>query len=200
MQKERNKRRKFLKAVGVSSILFACFCAMIIISTISLQDFVENPINMRQWHRIALGVNDPGGDNGGYTYFMAYPHTADPIGTYDANLSTSNAYEESELINTECANETPHSTTFDFVMGLRVNDTTSYNTSGVTWMPEWIAANITVDFDFAADVAWLNMTLMLITNTADFAWYNCFINNSGAGYQVTNNEAWNATVNVTLWW
>lgn len=200
-KKEAKKKYRLLKAAGLGTTLIALLCIGVIISTMSFQDVVEvTQIKPRVWDNDALGDHDPTGDMGGYIYFMTYPHQATPATAYASNLTTGNAYEEHDIIDSELNNETPHSTTFDYVLKFRVNDTTSYNTSGTVWMPEWIYANITVDHDFATDVAWTNMTLVEIGNNSDFAWYHGYINNAGSGYQITNNEKFNATVNTTLWW
>lgn len=202
MQNKRKKERKLLKAGGLGIFLAICFLAGLLVSTVSLQDVIENPLNPRRWVNYALAEeNDPTGDMGGYMYFMTYPHQPSPAVAYASNLTPANAYEEDGVIDSEMNNETPHSTLFDYVIKFRVNDTTSYNTSGAgAWMPDWIYMNITVDHDFATDVAWTEMTLVEIGNNSNFAWYHGYINNADAGYQITNNEKFTATVNCTLWW
>jgi len=195
----KKKNKSIFKAVKVI-IPIMCFFVATIIFTSNIQEFINNPFDMKGWHNNALADHDPTGDMGGYIYFVTYPHSATPATTYASNLSMATAYEEHDIIDSELNNETPHSTTFDYVLKFRVNDTTSYNTSSSLWMPSWIHANITVDHDFAADVAWVNLSLVEIANSTDFAWYHGYINNAHVGYQITNNEKFNATVNVTLYW
>lgn len=152
----------------------------------------------RNWQPVLLGDADPGGDASGFMYFMAYPHQADPATAYASNLSNSTAYEYSDSLNSEMTNETPHSTTFDLVVKFRVNDTVGYNTSSSKWETTWVRANITVDFDFATDVgADTAMTIVMIANGTNFAWYHGWIADSdggaGAGFQITHNEKYNVT-------
>lgn len=148
----------------------------------------------RSWKPIITGDANPGGDNSGFMYFMVYPHQADPGTAYASNLSNATAYEFSDSLNTEMTGETPHSTTFDFVLKFRVNDTVGYNVSGSCWEDSWVRANITCDFDFAGDIAAdTAMTIVQIATSTDFAWYHAYINNGAVGYQITHNEKFNVT-------
>jgi hypothetical protein len=205
MRKIGKKIKNFCKAGTPLSLLFVGLVAATVFMTVSFeplaeQQVIKEQIEATRYWREPLGKHVPGGDNSGYTYFMTYPHDATPNVTYASNLTPAGSYEEHDVINSELNNETPHSTTFDFILQIVLNDTVNYNSSSSNWMYGWIHANITVDFDFAADVSWTNCSLTLVGNNSDFAWYNCWINNAGAGYQITNNEKFNATVNVTLWW
>lgn len=201
MHNKKKKQHNFLKAGGLSVILFSLLCIGILVSTISFQDVITNPLEPRKWFNNALADHDPTGDMGGYIYFMTVALDTTPADSLNSNITMgTTAYEESDVINSEMGNETPHSTAYMYVINFKVNDTTSYNSSGTVWMPSWIYMNITVDHEFASDVAWVQMDLIEIANNTNFAWYHGYINNSGSGYTITNNEKFNATVNCTLWW
>ena len=164
-----------------------------------LKDTLTNSVGVnimgsRSWKPFVTGDGDPGGDASGFMYFMVYPHSATPATTYASNLSNATAYEYSDSLNAEMTGETPHTTAFDFVLKFRVNDTVAYNVSGSKWMDTWVRANITCDFDFAADIAAdTAMTIVQIANGTDFAWYHAYVNNGGVGYQITHNEKFNVT-------
>ncbi|GAG97582.1 unnamed protein product [marine sediment metagenome] len=197
--KNKSKYRFFKAGLGVA--LLAVFCAMIILSAITYQDVVEQQVikHDRTWHH-NVGDASIAGDDSGFMYLMTYTHQTDPNTTYAANLTnTSNkCMEFLDSLNGEMTNETNHTVVFDFVQKFRVNDTVGYNVT--FWDTSWMYANITVDFDFAADVPWSSMTLVEIANNTDFAWYNCYINNSAAGYTLTHNENFNLSVNTSFWW
>ena len=186
---------KFLKkTLPALSILGICFIAGIMY-TMSLQDVIENPLDVRSWKPgLVKADGDPGGDNSGFMYFMSYPHQAAPAVAYASNLSNATAYEFLDSLNGEMTGETPYNTAFDFVMKFRANDTVAYNTTTSTWEDTWVRANITCDFDFAVDIGPdAAMTIVQIGNNTDFAWYHAYINNGAAGYQITHNEKFNVT-------
>jgi hypothetical protein len=186
-----------LKAGGLLSLITIGLIAGMIVNVQMHEDvIIVQSIQMRSFKPILTADADPGGDNSGFMYLMAYPHSTDPTNDYAVNLSNSSAYEYSDSLNAEMTNETPHSTTFDFVMKFRVNDTVAYNTSSSSWEDTWVRANITVDFDFATDVAAdTNMSILQIGNNSDFAWYHAYIQGASgsAGFTITHNEKYNIT-------
>jgi hypothetical protein len=189
-------RHKWLKAGGLLSLIVVGMTVGIVF-TFQIQDVVmTNVLHQRSWKPIATADADPGGDNSGFMYFMAYPHSTDPTNDYAVNLSNGTAYEYSDSLNAEMTGETPHSTLHDYIMKFRVNDTVAYNTSSSQWEDSWVRANITIDFDFATDVASdTNMSIIQIANNSDFAWYHAYIQGNGdsAGFTITHNEKFNVT-------
>ena len=194
MKDKKLKIKKLVRNGGILSIL-VIGAIVGILWGFQMSDVVVEQMGgvpSRSWR--ALGDGDPGGDVSGFMYFMAYPHQGAPGTAYASNLSNATAYEFSDSLNGEMTGDTPHSTTFDFVMKFRVNDTVGYNTTSSSWEITWVRANITCDFDFATDIpADSAMTIVEIANNTDFAWYHGYINNAAAGYEITHNEKYNCS-------
>jgi len=191
-----------LKKAGLLIALVSLFCVGILINALSVKEVVESPVVMKVKTWQPVGDATLSGDDSGFLTFMVWDDVADPATTYATNLSNASAdcYEYLDSLDGEMTGETPYSTAVNYVLKIRVNDTVGYNTSSSQWMPSWIYPNITVDFDTATDVSWTSMTMVEVTNNSNFAWYQCYIDNGGAGYTITHNEKFNATVNCSMWW
>jgi len=192
----KEQKNHFLKAGKLAAVfavmIVAAISGMLYLSQIG-EVVVEQTIREREIRLIPLGDGEPSGDECFMKYFMAYPHQADPATAYASNLSNATAYEYRDYLSGEMTGETPYNTAFDFVFAIGINDTVGYNITSSLWMPSWIYPNITVDFDFASDISETQMTMVEIANNSNWAWYNCYVNNAGAGYQITHNEKYNVT-------
>lgn len=137
---------------------------------------------------LVTGDADPG-DNSGFFYFMIYPHQASPAVAYASNLSNATAYEFSDSYNTSCTGQTPYSTTFDIVIKVGVTDEDGSNSSG--WQENFTWMHLTcADLGIAANT---NISQRLIGSGPNYAYYQYFINNGGAGYTITENQDFNVT-------
>jgi len=184
----------WLKAGGMLSVIGVVFVASLYLVNISMTPVVEYGHSRDHWVEHPLGDADPGSGNTGFMYFMVYPHQADPGTAYASNLSNASAYEFSDSTDVELTGETPYSTTFDFVMKVRVNNSDGYNSSGASWEDGWVRANLTCDFDFASDISDLGMTEVVIaTAGTTYRWYHYYVNNGGSGYTIVKGELFNCT-------
>jgi hypothetical protein len=186
---------KIAKSVLVSCILIGFVSGLVIVSNMNPSEIISS-VGQRGWKNIASADATLASSESGFLCFMTYPHQATPLVAYAENLSNSSltggAYEFLDSLNGEMTNETPYNTAFDFVLKFQVNDTVGYNVS--KWMDSWVRANITVDFDFIADVGPLaSMTIVQIWNCTDYAVYQAYINNGGSGYSLGKNEKFNCT-------
>lgn len=194
---KKKDRFGYFKVGILFSLMAIGLCAGILIGT-NFQEPIEiQAIEQARYTRQITGDAPLAAHANGFCYLMTYPHQAAPATAYASNLSNASAFEYTEEIDQEMAGETPHSTTFDFVYKIQLNDTVNYNTSGSKYMPSWVYANISVDFDFAADPGWEAMTLVEIHNDSDHVWYNCYLNNGGSGYTITHAETFNLTTNCS---
>lgn len=198
----KNKKRSKNFKAGLLITVVALFCVGLLISTLSFQEVVEvRPIKERIRRYRDMGDGDPTGDESGFRALRVYPHQAAPATAYASNLSNASSYEWLYSLNGSATGETPYSTAVDYVVELIVNDTVGYNESSSAWEPtNFVFMNITVDFDWSSDVAWTRMTAVEVANNSDFAWYNLYINNAGAGYQYAKNEDANISLNGTFLW
>ena len=190
--------RKALGATLVATIV--CMAAVAILINAQLYEPVITVQKEGIWSKPLpyLGDGDPGGDQCGIMYWMAYPHSGTPATTYASNLSNATAYEYRDTLNGEANGDTPYSTAFDVLIKFRVNDTVGYNVSSSSWEISWVRANMTIDFDYATDTAALQeMTIVEIANNSDFAWYHGYLQDhdggAGSGFQITHGERYNCT-------
>lgn len=189
------------QAAFLSSLVLVGFvCGLVLMVNMNPTQILES-VGERGWKNIALADGPHAAGTCAFLYFMAYPHAAVPGTTYASNLSNASAYEFSDTLNGEMTGETPYSTAFDFVVKFVVNQTIGYNVSGSKWEDSWVRANLTCDFEYAADIGPLAaMTIIQIANNTDYAWYHGYINNGGAGYQITKNEKYNCTAITIQGW
>ena len=198
MKEERRNYKKASYTVGIFTLIAIGFVAGMLATNQVTETIVENEVIIlkeRKWQQVALG--DPVGDDTGFCEFYHYPHEADPATAYATNLSTASAYEYITSLSGEMTGETPHSTTFDYVCKIVVNSTIGYNATNTHWETDWVALNISVDYDFGTDIDWTAMTLVEITNHSAKCWYNGYINNAGSGYTLSQNQKTNSSLNLT---
>jgi hypothetical protein len=198
MKKERKTYRKAGMTVGILGLVCIGFVIGLLVLSQSTQPIVENTVRVRTNRMIPLG--DPVGDASGFCGFFHYPHQADPGTAYATNLTTGASYEYILSLSGVMTGETPHSTLYDYVVKIVVNDTVGYNTTSSSWEPDWIYMNMSVDLNFGSDIPWTQMTLVETTNTSDFCWYQGYLNNGGAGYTLSQNQKTNSSFNMTAWW
>ena len=138
-----------------------------------------------------------------------YNHTSSPELEYITNLSSGDAkcYASTNAWNASAGTAVPYDTLFDIVIKVRFNETHAWNSTGSVWQAasdwavhgataerNWIRANITCsDLSIVAQ----NMSYYEIVNTTasavDYIWVNFYINNGGAGYQISHGESINVT-------
>lgn len=189
---------KMIGFAALGMLFVGAVGAMLVMSMVG-EPVIEN-IYSKVW-RGPLVVGDPAGDASGFCGFYTYTHQAAPATAYATNLTTGASYEYyTAALSGEATGETPHSTAFDYVVKIRVNDTVGYNTTSSLWEPAWTYLNISVDYDFGADIAWTQMTLVETANNSNFAWYQGYINNGGAGYTLSQNQKFNCSINHTQWY
>ena len=149
----------------------------------------EMPEKIREWQ--AVGDADPGAGASGVLVVYVYPHQAVPTTAYASNISTVTAYEYNDGLNASLGTDVPYDTAFDIVVKVRANTTHAYNSTGSCWEVSWIRANITcADLSIGADTA---MSEQEITNTSTYIWVHYYMNNAGAGYQISHGESVNVT-------
>ena len=188
------KNKKLLGASMIMTICAVAVAGIVLTMNTAVEPVTVQQVEQRQWDRKPLGDADPGDGNTGFMYFMTYPHDPTPEDGYNVNLSNATAYEYSDSTNTEMIGETPYSTTFDFVMKVRVNNSDGYNSTGTQWEDLWVRANLTVDFDYATDINDAAMAeIVIATDGTTYRWYHYYMNNSGSGYQLSKGESFNAT-------
>ena len=187
--KENNSK----KAGVLIAFLFVAFVSAILMLSNMNEPLMRTSFQKRGvWE--ALGDANMTGTNSGFVTCHIRIHEAAPGTTYATNVTNATAYEYSDTYSTasaspkEMTGETPYSTPFNFYVKIRLNASDGYNTSSSLWMKTWLHVNITVDFQWAADIAVSAMTIVEIANNTNFAWYACYLDNAGAGYQIAKNE------------
>jgi hypothetical protein len=181
-----------LKSILKAGTLLTCFviaaiAGMMIVSNI--QEPIMKQLSVQRQPTLVTGDGDPGAGVSGFFYFMIYPHQAVPATAYASNLSNATAYEFSDVGNASCTGETPSGTTFDIVVKVGVDDSDGEN--GTVWMDSWTWCLITcADLSIGANT---NMTEIQLANTSEYAWYQYYMNNGGAGYTIAEGQAFNVT-------
>jgi len=187
------------KGVIFGAVMVACIMLGVVVGSYgdlfsyqTIKDVEVSDVNSeREWGWIT-GDYDFSGDESGFCYGMAYPHSADPANDYAVNLSNATAYEFSDSLDAEMTGETPFDTTADFVIKYRLNDTVAYDIVNGTWRHDWIRAYMDADFSSAADFNNVEMTLVNISANDDFIWFHMYIQDidggAGDGFTITHNE------------
>jgi len=176
MKKENKRIRKSI-LIGV-----------IVVSLFMAPSF--SPIPERGWSSVAATGN-PGVGSSGMVNLYIYPHDATPSVTYSTNLSTATAYAHRDTWNGSMTGSVPFDKAFDIVIKARFNTTHAYNSSGTTWMLDWVRANLT-----CADLGISTLTGMTAVQTAtsnEYMWVQFYINNGGTGYTMSHGETYNVT-------
>jgi len=198
-------RTKSIFKAGKIGFLLVIVAVSVVTAMMYLQQ-VSEPVMQttiqsapRSWKPV--GYANPGTGKGGFLCFGTYPHQAVPGTAYKSNLSNATMYEFTDNpAGGELTRETPYTQLFDFVLTFRVNATQGYNTSGSRWMDSWVQANLTINFDFLADVPKTAMTIVQISNNTVYAWYNAYLNKGGAGYQISKNEKFTYTTDASAYY
>ena len=179
----------------LTCIVIGAVSGFMLFATTDVQQVIQT-FGQRGWNTIA-SAEEGGGDvsagEGGVLQVYIWKHSADPGTTYASNLSnmSGDCYAWANTLNEAMTGNVPYGTDFDIVYKIRVNATQAYNTTGSTWMLDWVRANITcADLGIAADTA---MSEVEITNNTAYLWVNYYVNNGGAGYTITHGQQVNIT-------
>lgn len=183
----------------VTCIVIGAVCAFMLLATTDVQQVIQT-VGQRGWNTIASaeeGGGDVGAGEGGVLQVYVYPHSADPANDYDTNLSNATAYAWANTLNEAMTGNVPYDTDFDLVYKIRVNVTECYNTTGTKWMLDWVRGNLTcADLGIAAATA---MSEVHIVNNTAYMWVNYYLNNGGAGYQITHGQQVNMSFVLQCW-
>jgi len=190
---EKKHKASIRNSLLVSALLVGVICSMVALVNMNPTGIISK-VSEREWKPIPTGDGPHTPGTCAFLSFGAYPHSATPGTTYANNVSNATAYEFRDFLNGEMTGETPYNTAFDFLLKFVVNSTVGYNVSGSRWMDSWVRANLTCNFEFAADIGPLaSMTIVQIQNNTAHAWYYAYMNNGGAGYQITKGESYNCS-------
>ena len=161
----------------------------------TIKDVEVSDVNSeREWGWIT-GDYDFSGDESGFCYGMAYPHSADPANDYAVNLSNATAYEFSDSLDAEMTGETPYDTTFDLVFKYRLNTSVAWDSVNESWREDWIRAYCDGDFSSAANFNDVEMTLVNISGDeggGGYIYVHFYLQDidggAGDGFTITHNE------------
>jgi hypothetical protein len=200
-----NKNNHSIFKAGKIGFLMVIIAVSVVTAMMYLQQVAEPMIQTtiqsapRSWKPV--GYANPGTGKGGFLCYGTYPHQVAPAVAYASNLSNATMYEFTDNpLGGELTGETPYTVLHDHVLTFRVNATQGYNTSGARWEDSWVQANLTLNFDFLADVPKTAMTIVQIANNSVYAWYNAYLNNGGAGYQLSKNEKFAYTTDASAYY
>lgn len=189
------KFRGFFKRAGKVAIPIVCFFVGILLYTTSIQEFVEDPLNMRSWQNIARGENDPGGGAGSGVlryYVVHHGHF-----TYTANITVNaTVYAVDKDNNTHANSTVPYGTALDIVFKVRFNTTHAYNSSGGgSWELDWVRGNLTAPYH---SLTLQGMDEYHIVNNSNFMWVHYVWDGTlgGGGAGVTIARGANSTQNL----
>lgn len=192
-----SKSKSIFKAgkIGIIMTVVAIGFVSAFMVTYQLQEPIIQTMSEKKGVWEALGDASPGSGKSGYLAFYIYPHAAVPATTYAANLSNATAYEHYDVNTGEMTHTTPYSTAFDFVVKYRLNVSDGYNSSSGWWTVNWSYITMACNFNWTADITTSTMTDVKISNGADYIYINAYLNNGGAGYQLSKNEkaSWNTS-------
>lgn len=167
--------------------MFAVTFLAVITASMAIPSVVESP----GWNiRVRA---DPDAGEGGLVEIFIYTHQADPGTAYATNLSEGAgdtlAHGESGTL----TGNVPYDTAFDIVLLFRFNVSQAYNSTGSTWMMDWVTGYMTcADLSIGADTV---MSEVQTASNANYMWVQFYLNNSDSGYTISHNE----TVDVTDW-
>lgn len=194
MKKGNGKIKKSLKAGGLLSlVIIGAIVASIYAFSVN-DAVIEQIIPERRVPTLVTGDADPG-DNSGLFYFMIKNHSDDPTTEYANNLTNgttnSNCYEWSDLGNVSATGETPYNTNFDIVLKVGITNEDGQWSHNSSWNPgyNWMlltCANLSISAD-------TNMSEIQIANNTNYAWYQYYLNNAGAGYTIIEGQDFNIT-------
>lgn len=195
-----NEKTSFYKKAGgllgivVTVLVIVSLIVLSLHSVVRQKDTESQIVFVKHGVWESLGDANESGTNSGFMTCHIRPHEAAPAVAYAVNVTNATAYEYLDTYSTgagspsEMTGETPFTTAFDIYVKIRLNATDGYNSSSGLWEPGWLYVNLTVDFEWAADIGVTSTTEVEIGNSTDFVWYGCYLNNGGAGYQIGKNE------------
>ena len=193
-----SKVKSIFKAGKLSAVLIVMgvgFVSAFLMMSQIQEPVIQTIVSQARTHLFPLGDAVPGTGKSGYLAFYIYPHSADPANDYDTNLSNATAYEHYDVNTGEMTHTTPYSTAFDFIVKYRLNVSDGYNSSSGWWTVNWSYVKMACNFNWTADITTSTMTDVKISNGADYIYINAYLNNAGAGYQISKNEkfSWNTS-------
>jgi hypothetical protein len=187
MKKMRKEHKKLLFGSTMTAFLIvgAITGAMIMTNILA-------PEVMRSWRPVSAEAN-PGEGASGMLEIYIYPHAATPATTYNANLSTDDAYAYGEAWDGSLTGNVPYDTAFDIVIKVRFNTTHAYNSTASDWDMDYIQAIInSTDLSITPNQL---MDKIEITNNTEYIWVHFYFQDDGgsgftygAGETVTVDE------------
>jgi len=194
MRDEKNKKQKIIfGTLMIAFILVGAAVGFYNVVTVDNETIKETIVYPQREWAIFTGDSDPGAGNCGIMLMGTKSYEADPGTAYASNISTGDCYEYAETYtDTEMTGETPHSTAYDKFVKFRVNDTWGYDTVNATWRTDWVTATMNVDFEYVADISGISMTVYMIANNTDYAWFNGVLQDAdggaGTGFTISAGE------------
>jgi len=187
-------RKLILGSAMATAIVLGAVCGFMLLATTDVEQVIET-VGQRGWNTIASareGGGSLGAAAGGVLQVYVWKHAANPAATYNTNLSNASAdcYAWANNLNAAMTGNVPYSTTFDLVYKIRVNVSECYNTTGSTWMSNWVRCNLTCANLGIGPLA--QMSSAVITSTGTWLWMNFYVN-GGAGYTITHGQQVNIT-------
>jgi hypothetical protein len=185
-----------LGSTMLTLIVIGAVCGLMLM--VNMNPVTTTVMPREEWKLLATGEGNPGAGAGGVLEILVYPTSLDPGNDYDTNLSNATAFCYGDNLNSALTGDCPYNTDFDLIVRCRANYTQAYNVTGSNWEISWLRANLTcADLSIGADTA---MTIIEIANNTDYIWFNCYINNGGAGYQITHGQQVNVTSYKLQYW
>lgn len=183
--------KPYMKSAAIVMVAIGVVVGIVLVANMNPTELIQS-LGQKGWQTIATAEGNPGAGASGVLQIYIYPHQAAPATAYQANLSNASAYGHTDNLNTSAGTDVPYDTAFDIVVKCRFNTTHAYNTTGTKWMDSWVRGNITCAN--LGITAYSAMTWVQITNTSEYMWGNFYINNGGAGYEISRGQS----INVTL--
>lgn len=188
MQKGKSKYR-FFKAGGLGVVLLAVFCAGIFLSTISLQDFVEDPLNVKRWHHLAMAEANPGAGASGVLRQLI---CANGVFPYTANITVNaSVYAAGQTNNTHINSTVPYGSggAHDIYWKVRFNTSHAYNSTSAAWELALVRGNITCAGHTLSDQG---MDEYEIANNTQYIWvayvWDGTLGAGGTGLTITRGQ------------
>jgi hypothetical protein len=198
MKKEKrkfSKRGKFGSAALISALVIGIMFGYM---TLPHPQLVNDE---KGWHIIFDGnlaqaaENNPGAGASGILQLFFPNHSADPGNAYDENTSatiegwcTANMPGKTPYSSSDDFNlELDHTTTFDFIIKVRVNKTHAWN--GTAFIDAWVRVNWTsADLGIGADTG---MTGVILTNDSsdNYIWMMFYDTNGGSGFSLSKDQS-----------
>lgn len=188
---QKKKLNRFLKA---AIPILVCFVGLILYTS-SIQEFVEDPLNVRRWQNVARAENNPGAGAG--SGVLRYYVLKNGAFVYTANITVNaSVYCAGETNNTHANSTVPYGTAFDIVYKVRWNTTHAHNSSGGgSWELDWVRGNLTAPYH---TLTLQGMDEFHIVNNTNFMWvhyvWDGTLGGGGAGETIARGA--NSTQNL----